>query len=287
MAIRRESVEKLLKFKNPKWKTSITKVEPNRITTRGYPQEDLIGNLSFPEMVYLLINGNIPSENESKMLEAILVSFCDHGTTPPSTQVARLMASTGSPLNTCVSGGILAFGKHHAGALERCMKLLQKSVRSGFAEDIETESIESSQDIESPQDINKMAGLLVEKFRQTNDKIPGFGHRYHDEDPRAPKLIKTAKKYGFYGIHTQLAVTLQEIIYEEKSILMNIDGANAGILSDMGFEWQIGTGIFMVGRLPALICHAHEEKTIESPFRKLIEADEIYYDGIEERRLNR
>ena len=95
------------------------------------------------------------------------------------------------------------------------MKLLQESVRSGVAEDTETASIES------PQDINKMAVLLVEKFRQTNEKIPGFGHRYHDEDPRAPKLIKTAKKYGFYGIHTQFAVALQEIIYEQKNILIN------------------------------------------------------------------
>ena len=41
MAIGRESVENLLKLKNPKWKTSITRVEPNKIETRGYPQEEL------------------------------------------------------------------------------------------------------------------------------------------------------------------------------------------------------------------------------------------------------
>ena len=93
MAIGRETVENMLKLNNPKWKTSITRIEPNKIVTRGFPQEDLIGNISFPEMVYLLIKGELPSENESKMFEAVLVSFCDHGVTPPSTQVARLMAS--------------------------------------------------------------------------------------------------------------------------------------------------------------------------------------------------
>jgi Citrate synthase len=163
MAIGRQSIEELLKYMNPKWKTSITKVEPNRIITRGYPQQDLIGNLSFPEMVYLLMQGTKPSENESKMLEAVLVSFCDHGTTPPSTQVARLMASTGSPLNTCVSGGLMSFGKHHAGALEQSMKLLQETVENGVEKDDGAgEAVTGA--IESRKDIKINAYELVEEF---------------------------------------------------------------------------------------------------------------------------
>jgi citrate synthase len=294
VAIRRGTMEELLKFRNPKWKTSITKVEPNLLITRGYAQEDLIGNLSFPEMVYLLINGNKPSKNESKMLEAVLVSFCDHGTTPPSTMVARLMASTGSPLNTCVSGGIMAFGKHHAGALEHSMKLLQETIKRGVIKDNNTGTFETAKGtkkttagtIESPKDIQIMADQVVEEFMQNKEKISGYGHRYHKKDPRTPKLIKMARKHGFYGIHTQLATAIQKILFEKKNILMNVDGANAGILSDMGFDWQVGTGIFMIGRLPALISHVYEEKTQESPFRKLVEADEIYYHGVEEKKAD-
>ena len=66
MAIGRETVENMLKLNNPKWKTSITRVEPNKIITRGYPQEDLIGNISFPEMVYLLIKGECPQKVSQK-----------------------------------------------------------------------------------------------------------------------------------------------------------------------------------------------------------------------------
>jgi len=280
MAINIENIDELLKFKNPKWKTSITKLEPNKIITRGFPQEELIGNLSFTEMVYLLINGSKPSKTESKMLEAILVSFCDHGTTPPSTQVARLMASTGSSLNTCVSGGMMAFGKYHAGALEQCMKLLQEAVRDNL-------NNSDSKDIEPSMEIEDLAFQLVENYLQNNRRIPGYGHRYHKQDPRAPKLIKVAKKYGFYGAHTQLALAIEKNLYERKNILLNVDGANGGILSDMGFNWRIGTGIFMIGRLPALISHVHEEKTQETPFRKIIEAREIYYNGIEDKTSNK
>jgi len=195
MAIGRETVENMLKLTNPKWKTSITRVEPNKLVTRGYLQEDLIGNISFPEMAYLLIKGELPSENDSKMFEAVLVSFCDHGVTPPSTQVARLMASTGSSMNGCVSGGLLSFGKYHAGALERSMNILQELVQNGV--------IGYNGPLESHHDIRAVAGVVVDEFFNNNEKIPGFGHRYHSEDPRASKLLKIADECGCSGVHTE------------------------------------------------------------------------------------
>ncbi|AEG18974.1 citryl-CoA lyase [Methanobacterium paludis] len=278
MATERKTVEEMLKLSAPKWRTAITKIEPNKIITRGYSQEDLIGNISFPEMVYLLLKGDIPSENESKMLESVLVSFCDHGITPPSTQVARLMASTGSPMNSCVSGGILSFGKYHAGALESSMRVLQEVVQKGVGG--------HTGPLKSHHDINAVTEILVEEFLENGEKVPGFGHRYHTEDPRARKLIKLAKKYGCSGIHTEFARAIEDRLYEMKGIRMNVDGANSGILSDMGFDWKLGTGIFMIGRLPAIVSHVYEEKTSESPFRKLFEVDEIHYNGVEEGKID-
>jgi citrate synthase len=59
------ALKELLQPKNLKWRTSITKVEPNRLLTRGYLQEDLIGNISFSEMIYLLVKGELPSKNHA------------------------------------------------------------------------------------------------------------------------------------------------------------------------------------------------------------------------------
>lgn len=272
MAIGRESVENLIKIGKPKWRTSISQVAPNRITTRGFPQENLIENISFSEMVYLLLKGEIPSENQAKMLQSVLVSFCDHGVTPPSTQAARLMASTGSSMNSCVAGGLLSFGKHHAGALELSMKVLQDALKR-----VELEGT----DLENVDQVKTAAQMVVDHFQRKGQKIPGFGHRFHHQDPRPPKLIDMAIKYDCFGIHTELALSIQEILFKTKGIRMNIDGANAGILSDLGFEWELGTGIFMIGRLPALVAHVNEEKVRETPFRKLFEIEEIYYDGPE------
>ncbi len=270
MAIGRESLENVFKISNPKWRTSITKVEPNSIITRGYSQEDLIGNVSFSEMVYLLIKGEMPSKKESKMLGSVLVSFCDHGVTPPSTQAARMIASAGSPVHACIAGGLLAFGKNHAGAIERSMKAFQEFIQRSDLE----------------EDIYNNAKNFVDGYLKKGSKIPGFGHRYHSEDPRAARLIDMAKKHGCIGQHTRLAMAVQEILLEMKDIKMNIDGANAGILSDMGFDWRTGTGIFMIGRLPGLISHVYEEKVREPDFRKFFDIEEIYYDGMEERKVS-
>ena len=166
MAIGRETVGNLLKITKPRWKTSITKVEPNRIITRGYPQEDLIGNISFPEMVYLLIKGELPNKNDAKMLEAVLVSFCDHGVTPPSTQVARIMASTGASMNSCVSGGLSSFGKYHAGALEHSMRLFQKIIN---------EKADCNEDITSGNGLKDLALTIVEQYIENDEKYQDLG----------------------------------------------------------------------------------------------------------------
>lgn len=238
------------------WRTSITKVEPNRLITQGYSQEELIGNISFAEMIHLLIKGVLPSKNQEKMLQAILVSFCDHGVTPPSTQSARLMASAGSPINACLAGGILAFGENHAGAIEIAMRMLQKGIKLRKINRIS---------------LDNTAKKLYKYFREGSKKIPGFGHRYHDEDPRAIRLIELAREYGCYGEHTELAMNIQNILKEEKRITMNVDGANAALLSDMGFNWRVGCGLFIAGRVPGLLAHILEEKTQEQPFRKILE----------------
>ena len=260
--ITEEVLKDIFKPRTLKWRTSITKVEPNKLTTRGYLQEDLMGNISFAEMIHLLIKGELPSKNEAKMLGAVLVSFCDHGVTPPSTQAARIMASTGSPLHACIAGGLLAFGKNHAGAIEHAMKTLQEGIKR------------------TEDDINKIAEEIVGHFLNNNEKICGFGHRYHDEDPRARRLMELAKKYRCFSKHSELATTIENLLFEKKGIRMNIDGANGAILSDMGFNWTVGSGMFMIGRLPGILAHVNEEKTRESPFRKFFEIDEIYYDGV-------
>jgi len=255
--ITEQVLKNMLQPKNSKWNSSITNVETDRLITRGYSQDELIGRISFPEMIFLLLNGELPSQNQVKMLQSILVSFCDHGITPPSTQAARTMASAGSSISACLAGGILAFGENHAGAIELSMKMMQKAVNYH-------ESTKDSIDI--------IANKLVNFYLENGRKVPGFGHRYHKEDPRAQKLIELSKENKCLGKHLELALRMQDLLYDRKGIKMNIDGSNAAILSDMGFDWKIGCGFFAIGRLPGILAHIIEEKN-DKPFKKIFDLD--------------
>ena len=117
-----------------RWRTALTCIEPNKILVRGYPLDEIMGRLTFGEAIYLLLIGEVPSPGIGSLMEAMLVSFIDHGATPPSTLAARNTATTGAPLRACVAAGVLGFGRHHGGDIESCMHFLDAGlelVRAG------------------------------------------------------------------------------------------------------------------------------------------------------------
>jgi citrate synthase len=250
-------------------KTAISRVEEDKIVTRGYNQRDLIEKIRYSDMVYLLLKGRLPSPMEGKIFNHVLVSFCDHGVTPPSTQTARLVASSGSPMNSAVAGALLSFGHKHAGAIEKTMSLFQSKVDSIYRTG------------DSGIDNKQIASLAIDVYTEysNNKKIPGFGHRYHNVDPRADKLMEIVIKEGFIGPHIKLALALEDLIYEKKNVRLNVDGANAAILSDLGFTPDLGFGVFIIGRTPGIIAHIHEENMEEEEFRRFCDLDDIIYEG--------
>lgn len=251
-------------------KTAISRVEEDKIVTMGYNQRDLIEKIRYSDMVFLLLKGRLPSVMEGKIFNHVLVSFCDHGVTPPSTQTARLIASSGSPINSAVSGALLSFGHKHAGAIEKTMELFQSKVNTLY--------LTEDSDIDNKQ----IASLAIEIYNDYiigGKKIPGFGHRYHNVDPRADKLMEVVINKGFVGPHIKLALAVEDLVYEKKNIRLNVDGANAAILSDLGFTPDLGLGVFMIGRLPGIIAHIHEEKMDEEEFRRFCDLENIIYQG--------
>ena len=55
------------------WTTSIIDMEPGRIDIRGRAIQDLIGQLSFAEMIWLMLRGDIPAKGQADLLEAALL----------------------------------------------------------------------------------------------------------------------------------------------------------------------------------------------------------------------
>jgi citrate synthase len=241
----------------PFWKTSLSSVEPNKILIRGYRVQDLMAHCSFGDIIYLTFKGDLPAGNEGRIIEMIVVSSTDHSLLAPSIDATRFVASGGVPLQASVAAGIISLGDHHGGAIEQCSKLLQDSVKSGT----------SAKDI-------------VSSYRSQKLRVPGFGHPWHDRDPRTLMLSAKAKEMGVAGAH----LTLAEKISGELRLPTNIDGVISGIISDIGIAWQYGRAFFIIPRALGLAAHAVEEATRERPFR-VVDIKDVVYDGPPEREL--
>jgi citryl-CoA lyase len=254
-----------------KWRTSLTRIEPNKILVRGYPLDEVMGRLTFGESIYLLLMGEVPSPAIGSLMEAILVSFIDHGITPPSTLAARNTATTGAPLRACVAAGVLGFGRYHGGDIESCMQFLDAGlelVRKGLS-------------------YHDAAREIVQRWQTSKEPIPGFGHRFHTRDPRAARLFQMALELEVEGSHVQMirAVELAMAeLPEGQALPVNIDGAIAAVCGDIGIPPEIANVLFIISRVPGIAAQAHEELAREHPMRRIDPEDHIY-DGAAERRL--
>ena len=155
---------------------------------RGYPLDEIMGRLTFGESIYLLLMGEVPSPAIGSLMEAMLVSFIDHGATPPSTLAARNTATTGAPLRACVAAGVLGFGRYHGGDIESCMQFLDAGlelVRNGPSH-------------------REAAERSSSECLRADEPIPGFGHRFHTRDPRAARLFQMALELEIEGEHVQM-----------------------------------------------------------------------------------
>ncbi len=251
-------------MENKKWKTAISWHFGHEAYVRGYKLSDLVGNLTFTEAIYLVLKGELPTEAEKQMLDAIFVATVEHSIAPPSVIAARSVASGGNSLHVAVGAGILAFGEAHGGALEGAMRFIQENYR-------------------------KNPETVVSKYISSGKRIPGYGHRYYKEyDPRSKKIMDVAKRLGFYGKFCQFAEEVEKAVekIKRKKLVMNVDGAIAAVVSEMGFDWRLGKGFFIIGRAAGLVAHVYEELTMEKPFsKKLDEEKEVEYLGRKPRNL--
>ncbi|MBI5553288.1 MAG: citryl-CoA lyase, partial [Candidatus Diapherotrites archaeon] len=69
-----------------------------------------------------------------------------------------------------------------------------------------------------------------------------------------------------------------------KKLCLNVDGCIGALISEMGFDWRLGKGFFIIGRIPGLVAHVHEEWVREKPFRRLQDEDHTF-DGTAPRKL--
>lgn len=233
------------------WATSIIEMRPGMIRYRGYAIEDLIGRISFPAMIWLMLRGELPSEGEADLLGTALMAAVDHGPQAPSIAIARMAATCGVGINNVMASAINVLGDVHGGAGEQCVEVyraIAARLDGGLALAAAVEA--------------ELAALAERGVTF----VPGFGHRFHPIDPRAPRLLEVVEAAAAKGVvdgrFAAIGRAVEEALAQRKGgkrIPMNIDGATAVIYAELGFPPPLCRGLFVLSRSVGALAHAWEQ----------------------------
>ena len=255
------------------WHTRLTSIEANKILVRGYPIDELMGRVPFGDTIYLMLTGELPSSSISTLVNAMLVSFIDHGVTPPSTLAARNAATTGASIRGAVAAGVLGFGRHYGGDILACRQRLDEGLALVKGPLMEAAAVE-------------IADRLVQA-----DEIPppGFGHRFHTRDPRATRIMQIAHelevehRYTLFIRELEIALARHPAL-ADRPMPINVDGAIAAVSGDLGLSPEVADALLLISRVPGLCAHVLEEQQRERPMR-VVDSLAHEYDGPFERRV--
>jgi citrate synthase len=233
-------------------RTSVGTSDADSITVMGRDlADDLMGKTTFTELAFLLVRGRPPSPEETRLLDAVLVSLADHGLTP--TVLAARLTYTGAPeaLQGAIAAGLLGAGSVFLGVVEDTVRFLDEigdDVAGGVARELE-------------------AGR----------RIPGLGHPIHKvEDPRTPRIYAIAEETGLLGPYLS---RLREVAAAHakqtgRELPVNGAGVAGAALADLGFPAPLLRGFALLARTAGLLGHLAEEMQSPIGMRLYREVDE-------------
>jgi citrate synthase len=246
------------------WRTALVHARDGQIWVRGHNVASLMRTATFTDTIFLLHRGCLPDSRERRLLDAILTSSADHGPGAPSCATARLAASGNrQSLSAAVAAGVLAIGNEHGGAGEQCMHVIADGVSR-----VRTRALP----------VQAAAEEMVAEARRDGRRLPGLGHRVHTVDPRVEVLFDLARQDGRDGDGVAFVRALQAAVAAAiKPMPINLDGALAALLYDLGFPPEAGKLLFIIARVAGLTAEVAEEYAREKPMRIRIPVE---YDGV-------
>ena len=241
------------------WSTAITATTDERVFVRGVALDEAIGRDAFPAMLLRLWRGDAVTDQEADLLGACLVASIDHGPLSPSALVTRTIASTRAAPMSGLAGGILAFGELHGAVVSRGMRILATVPLDG--------------------DLAAWADEVFEAERSAGRRLPGVGHRWHQHDLRAERLLHVASELSD-GRHAAAVRALADRVARHSGAVVpvNIDGALAVALTALRLDPAYGDFLFAIARSFGLAAHYVEEQSRERPMR-MIDPTAAQYDG--------
>jgi citrate synthase len=206
--------------------------------------DELIGKLTFTEMMYFQLMGERATPAQAKVLDAVLVTLMEHGITPSSIVSRLIYDSCPEAVQAAVAAGLLGVGSTFIGTMEGCAKNIEEILAA-------------------PEGEEARAKAIAQRVRAAKQPIPGFGHPHHKpDDPRSPRLIAVAEEAGVPGRHIRALRLLAKEVDAAwgRHLTINATGAVAALLGEIGIPQPVMRGVAVVSRAAGLVGHIREEQ---------------------------
>lgn len=218
----------------------------DRIEVQGFDLcQDLIGHINLGDMAFLEMTGRRPTQAESTVFNAVLVTLVEHGLTPMA--LATRLTYMGAPesLQGAVASGLLGMGTTFAGTTEGSARMITEALSANPATATAA-----------------LAEQIVADYRASGHPIPGIGHNMHKPiDPRAERLFEVAASQGFSSrpIALMRAIAARAAHVYGRELPVNATGAIGALSCELGLDWRIARGLSVMGRAVGLVGHLMEE----------------------------
>ncbi|CAN5254487.1 citryl-CoA lyase [soil metagenome] len=240
-------------------RSTIARSTANSVHVFDLDLVDLLGKVSFGDFAYLELFRRLPSERESVLFNALLVTLVEHGITPSS--LAARLTYLGAPesLQGAVAAGLLGLGSTFVGTIEGAARICQENLPNAGRHD-ETSTTVRLGDSE----IDALAESTVARYAESKLSVPGFGHPVHKPvDPRAVRLLSLGRELGFDDSSSRLVESIGSQLSERsgKVIPLNATGAIGALASTLGVTWNVSRGLGVMARSVGLVGHILEERS--------------------------
>jgi citrate synthase len=230
--------------------------------SRGYVEDFLRMTFSVPYERWE------PNAEVVHALDKLLILHADHEQNC-STSTVRIVGSSNANIYASLAAGINALsGPLHGGANEAVLTMLDEILANG--------------------------GDATDFMRRVKDKeqgvrLMGFGHRvYKNYDPRAAIVKQSADKV-LASLHVddprlEIAMRLEEIALSDeyfisRKLYPNVDFYTGVLYKAMGFDENMFTPLFALGRMPGWIAQWRE--MMKDPQTKIGRPRQIYTGEVE------
>jgi len=226
--------------------------------------DEIVGQMSFTQAMFFQMMGTRPTAAQGAVLDAVLVTMMEHGFTPSSIVTRMIYDSTPEAMQSAIAAGLLGVGGTFVGTMEGAAAILDELLTA-------------------PEGAEARARKIAEAHARERRALPGFGHPFHKpDDPRSPKLLAIAEAHVVPGRHIAALRTLATEVDRAygRHLTINVTGAVAAVLGEIGVPQSIMRGIAVVSRAAGLVGHILEEQRNPSArFVWDLVQREVPYDG--------